>query len=54
MSRHAYASLEETRLSPHFDFLGDMGTHYGIFEGCGTAMPFDTKHAGEVGGSGRC
>ena len=51
---NTWRMLGETRLGPHFDFIGDMGTHFGIFEGCGTAMPFDTSVAGEVSGSGCC
>lgn len=32
--------LAASRLAPHFDFVGDFSRHYGIFEGCGTVMPF--------------
>ncbi len=32
--------LKESRFAPHFDFIGDFARHYGIFEGCGTQMPF--------------
>ena len=32
--------LAETRLAPHFDFFGDTTRHFGVFGGCGTAMPF--------------
>ncbi|ABS63932.1 Methyltransferase type 11 [Parvibaculum lavamentivorans DS-1] len=32
--------LKATRFAPHFDFIGDFSQHYGIFEGCGTQMPF--------------
>ncbi len=34
--------LAGTRLAPHFTFIGDFSTHYGIFEGCGTALPYAT------------
>ncbi len=33
--------LQESRFSDHFEFIGNWETHYGIFEGCGTALPFD-------------
>ncbi|HQR99628.1 MULTISPECIES: methyltransferase domain-containing protein [unclassified Polaromonas] len=33
--------LQGTRLAPHFSFIGNFDTHYGIFEGCGTSLPFD-------------
>lgn len=34
--------LRESRLAECFDFFGDTGTHFGIFEGCGTPVPFDS------------
>jgi len=39
--RNTWQMLHETRLRPHFDFIGEGEIHYGIFEGCGTNMPFD-------------
>ena len=35
--------LHGTRFAPHFSFVGSFDTHYGIFEGCGTNLPFDTE-----------
>ena len=35
--------LHGTRFAPHFSFVGNFDTHYGIFEGCGTNLPFDTE-----------
>lgn len=40
---NTWRMLHDTRFSEHFDFYGDWSTHYGIFEGCGTAMPFDAS-----------
>lgn len=37
---NSYLMLAESRLKEYFDFFGDFETHYGIFEGCGTNMPF--------------
>jgi SAM-dependent methyltransferase len=37
---NTWRMLRETRLAPFFDFIGDAGTHYGIFDGCGTDLPF--------------
>lgn len=37
---NTYRMLNDTRFAEHFDFFGDWENHYGIFEGCGTAMPF--------------
>jgi ubiquinone/menaquinone biosynthesis C-methylase UbiE len=38
---NTYRMLNETRFAPHFEFLGNWDTHYGIFEGCGTTIPFE-------------
>ncbi|MBU0498605.1 MAG: methyltransferase domain-containing protein [Gammaproteobacteria bacterium] len=35
--------LRETRFSPHFDLFGEGTRHLGIFDGCGTELPFDTE-----------
>lgn len=32
--------LKQSRFAPHFEFIGDFSTHYGIFPGCGTLSPF--------------
>lgn len=45
---NTYNMLKETRFERHFDFIGDAGTHYGIYDGCGTSMPF--KSGGAAGG----
>ena len=37
---NTYRMLHDTRFAEHFEFFGDWDTHYGIFEGCGTNMPF--------------
>ncbi|MBI2788331.1 MAG: methyltransferase domain-containing protein [Elusimicrobia bacterium] len=42
--------LERSRFSRHFDFLGDRTTHFGIFPGCGTSLPF----AAEPRNDGAC
>ena len=39
--RNTYHMLKDSRFSAHFDFYGSGQTHFGIFSGCGTAMPFD-------------
>lgn len=49
---NTYYMLYATRLRPNFDFLGDFSTHYGIFEGCGTSIPFG-KLAATKGGSSK-
>ena len=52
---NTYRMLKESRFSSHFEFIGNTDTHYGIFEGCGTALPFsDTSIATEITEGGCC
>lgn len=37
---NSYMMLHDTRFRKHFDFYGNFEKHFGIFEGCGTEMPF--------------
>ena len=50
--------LKETRFEEHFEFVGDFSKHYGIFEGCGTMIPYKSASAnggdGGIGGGGCC
>ena len=46
---NTYMMLNTTRFARHFDFFGDFDTHYGIFEGCGGAMPFSLDGSQEEG-----
>ncbi len=50
---NTFRMLKESRFAPHFDFIGDFGTHYGIFPGCGTNIPF-TGGAADGETSGAC
>ena len=47
---NTYKMLHETRLKDHFDFVGNWDHHYGIFEGCGSSLPYG--NAEEDGGKG--
>jgi len=40
--------LNESRLKPHFDFIGDASRHFGIFAGCGASMPFAANADGAL------
>ncbi|MCK5719951.1 MAG: methyltransferase domain-containing protein [Thiomargarita sp.] len=51
---NTYQMLNETRFNAHFEFIGSWQTHYGIFNGCGTNIPFDNKEINELGKSGCC
>jgi len=42
---NTYRMLHQTRFAPHFQFIGDFERHYGLFEGCGSAIPFDQDRA---------
>jgi SAM-dependent methyltransferase len=49
---NTWRMLHETRFAPHFEFIGDFSRHFGLFEGCGSAIPFDHEKAPE--GVGAC
>jgi len=56
---NTWRMLHDTRFAPHFDFIGDFARHHGLFEGCGSAMPFDagaaaTTSAPAAPGAGGC
>ncbi len=38
---NTWLMLCESRFKEHFDFIGNWDTHYGIFKGCGTDIPFE-------------
>jgi arsenite methyltransferase len=50
---NTWRMLAETRFHPYFDFVGDFSTHYGIFAGCGTSLPFDTAAPAQGGGQAK-
>jgi arsenite methyltransferase len=50
---NTWRMLKESRLAPHFDFIGDFSRHFGIFEGCGKALPF-TAASGADNGEDSC
>jgi SAM-dependent methyltransferase len=51
---NTWRMLAETRFAAHFDFIGEFATHYGIFPGCGTSIPFATTVSAPVAGGGGC
>jgi len=51
---NTWRMLADTRFAPHFDFIGDFSTHYGIFPGCGTSLPFAMSSAPAAKSSGGC
>lgn len=50
---NTWRMLHETRFADHFTFIGDFNHHFGLFEGCGSVMPFDTA-AGSTEASPCC
>lgn len=42
---NTWRMLHDTRFAAHFDFIGDFSRHFGLFEGCGGALPFDDNAA---------
>ena len=38
---NTWMMLRDSRLAPHFEFIGNFDTHYGIFAGCGGNSPFN-------------
>ena len=50
---NTWKMLAETRFAEHFNFFGDFSNHYGIFAGCGTAIPFSAV-AGQPGEASCC
>lgn len=45
---NTYLMLKESRFADDFTFYGNFDTHYGIFEGCGGAMPFNIDNANDA------
>ncbi len=41
---NTYRMLNETRFAKHFEFIGSWNTHYGIFAGCGTDIPYSKEN----------
>lgn len=39
---NSFRMLKDSRFEPHFEFVGDFSRHFGIFEGCGAGIPFDS------------
>ncbi len=51
---NTWRMLQDTRFREHFDFVGDFSHHYGLFEGCGKALPFDRNEGMDSGATGCC
>lgn len=51
---NTWKMLHDTRFKPHFDFIGDFSTHYGIYDGCGTLIPYASAKEGSGAAAGGC
>jgi len=53
---NTYKMCHDTRVQEHFDFIGTWDNHYGIFEGCGSSIPYDSPDAasGKGAATGGC
>lgn len=55
---NTWKMLHDTRLKPYFQFIGNFDTHFGIYEDCGTLVPFASFNgnadAGKKSGGGCC
>jgi arsenite methyltransferase len=40
---NTWRMLADTRFARHFEFHGDWNKHFGLFEGCGDAIPYNTS-----------
>ncbi|CAE8612076.1 unnamed protein product, partial [Polarella glacialis] len=49
---NTWRMLHDTRFKQHFEFIGNFDTHYGIYGGCGTLIPYACARAGGDGGAG--
>lgn len=51
---NTWRMLKDTRFATHFEFIGNFDRHYGIFPGCGGALPFDSASAATDNGGACC
>jgi len=51
---NTFRMLRESRFSAHFEFFDGPGTHFGIFAGCGLALPFDGASGAQTSAGSCC
>lgn len=49
---NTYRMLHDSRFAPYFSFIGDFSRHFGIFQGCGSVLPYDNDS--QNANSGAC
>lgn len=50
---NTYRMLKDTRFEEHFEFIGNWDKHYGIFDGCGTSIPYSSAQVPLEGKTGK-
>jgi SAM-dependent methyltransferase len=48
---NSFRMLQATRFAPHFAFIGDFSSHFGLFPGCGSSLPFTASPEGSSNSS---
>jgi ubiquinone/menaquinone biosynthesis C-methylase UbiE len=48
---NSFRMLQATRFAPHFAFIGDFSSHFGLFPGCGSSLPFAASPEGSSNSS---
>lgn len=51
---NTYKMLKDTRMRDHFEFIGGFDRHFGIFDGCGTSLPFAQNATSAQTNAGAC
>ena len=51
---NTFRMFQQTRFAAHFEFIGGFDHHYGLFEGCGSAIPFDATTASAASAPASC
>ena len=51
---NTWMMLCDTRFAPHFDFIGNFAKHFGVFPGCGSAVPFGQSDANPAKAEAPC
>ena len=51
---NTWRMLNDTRFKEHFEFIGTWNKHYGIFDGCGTSLPYDDTEVSSADSGGGC
>mmetsp|Transcript_16464 Transcript_16464/g.29937 ORF Transcript_16464/g.29937 Transcript_16464/m.29937 type:complete len:376 (-) Transcript_16464:117-1244(-) len=51
---NTWRMLADTRFNSHFEFIGNFDRHYGIYEGCGTSLPYASANDGTSSKGGAC